>query len=234
MQIFYAPGIKGDMYILDENESKHSVRVLRLNKGDIVRLIDGKGDLYEGIITDPDPKGCSVKIKNVIHEFEKRNYSLHIAISPLKNPDRFEWFVEKSVELGIDEITPLICKNSEKQNVRQERINNIIISAMKQSLKAKITRLNTPADFSDFITNKQPGILMIAHCNNSLERKGIANIYKRGENAVILIGPEGDFSSEEITSATKKGYISVHLGQARLRTETAGIAACHSVYFINQ
>ncbi len=234
MQIFYAPGIKGDMYILDENESKHSVRVLRLNKGDIVRLIDGKGDLYEGIITDPDPKGCSVKIKNVIHEFEKRNYSLHIAISPLKNPDRFEWFVEKSVELGIDEITPLICKNSEKQNVRQERINNIIISAMKQSLKAKITRLNTPADFSDFITNEQPGTLMIAHCNNSLERKGIANIYKRGENAVILIGPEGDFSSEEITSATKKGYISVHLGQARLRTETAGIAACHSVYFINQ
>ena len=234
MQIFYAPGIRGDNYILDENESKHSVRVLRLSKGDPVRLIDGNGNLYEGIITDPDPKGCSVKVKNVIHGFEKRNYFLHIAISPLKNPDRFEWFVEKSVELGIDEITPLICRNSEKKSVRQERINNLIISAMKQSLKGKITRLNTPAAFSDFITGEQKGKLMIAHCDNSLERKGIANTYKKGENAVILIGPEGDFSNEEITSATEKGYIPVHLGQGRLRTETAGIAACHSVYFINQ
>ena len=136
MQIFYAPGISGDNYILDENESKHSVRVLRLSKGDPVRLIDGNGNLYEGVITDPDPKGCSVKIRNIIYGFEKRNYSLHIAISPLKNPDRFEWFVEKSVELGIDEITPLICRNSEKQSVRQDRINNLIVSAMKQSLKA--------------------------------------------------------------------------------------------------
>lgn len=234
MQIFYAPGIRGDNFILDENESKHSVRVLRLSKGDPVRLIDGNGNLYEGVITDPDPNGCSVHIKNIIHGFEKRNYSLHIAISPLKNPDRFEWFVEKSVELGIDEITPLICRNSEKQSVRHDRINNLIISAMKQSLKAKITRLNTPSTFNDFTATGHPGTLMIAHCYNSFEREGIANIYKKGENALILIGPEGDFSTEEIISATEKGYIPVHLGQARLRTETAGIAACHSVYFINQ
>jgi len=234
MQIFYAPDIKGDIYTLDEKESKHSVRVLRLRKGDPVRLIDGKGNLYNGIITDPDPKGCRVQIMTIINGFEKRNYSLHIAISPLKNPDRFEWFVEKSVELGIDEITPLISRNTEKQNVRYERINNLIISAIKQSLRAKITRLNVSLVFNDFINIEHKGKLMIAHCNMDMERSGIGDCYKKGEDAVILIGPEGDFSDEEIIAATGKGYVPVHLGPGRLRTETAGIAACHSVYFINQ
>jgi len=234
MQIFYAPDIKGDIYTLDEKESKHSVRVLRMSNGEPVRLIDGRGNLYEGIITDPDPKGCRVQIKTIINGFERRNYSLHIAISPLKNPDRFEWFVEKSVELGIDEITPLICRNTEKQNIRQERINNLIISAMKQSLRAKVTGLNLPSAFTDFINTGHKGKLMIAHCNKLLERYGIGDCYKKGEDALVLIGPEGDFSNEEIIAATGKGYLPVHLGPGRLRTETAGIAACHSIYFINQ
>jgi 16S rRNA (uracil1498-N3)-methyltransferase len=233
MHIFYAPDIKGNEYTLDEKESRHSVRVLRMKKGAPVKLIDGKGNLYEGIITDPDPCGCSVKIIQVINDFEKRDYNLHIAISPLKNPERFEWFIEKSVEIGIDEITPLICRNTEKPGIKNERITKLIISSMKQSLKARMSILNSSCLFSEFINRDENGILMIAHCSN-IERHGIGDVYKKGEKAVILIGPEGDFSDDEIGTAIAKGYIPVHLGTSRMRTETAGIAACHSVYFINQ
>jgi 16S rRNA (uracil1498-N3)-methyltransferase len=234
MQIFYAPDIRSDKYTLDEKESKHSVRVLRMKKGAQVRLIDGKGNLYEGVITDPDPSGCSVEILKVINDFEKREYNLHIAISPLKNPERFEWFVGKSVEIGIDEITPLICRNTEKSGIKQERLNNLIISSMKQSLKARMSILNVPCLFSDFLKTEQQGILMIACCGSNIIRRGIGDVCKKGESAVILIGPEGDFSDDEIEEAAANGYIPVHLGPSRLRTETAGIAACHSVYFINQ
>jgi 16S rRNA (uracil1498-N3)-methyltransferase len=234
MQIFYAPDIKGDNYILDKKESRHSVRVLRMKKGTAVKLIDGQGNLYEGIITDPDPAGCEVKVLNAIRDFEKRNYKLHIAISPLKNPERFEWFVEKSVEIGIDEITPLICRNTEKPGIKEERIRNLIIAAMKQSLKARICIMNSPCLFREFINKGNRGVLMIAHCNKKLNRSGIGEVYHKGENPVIMIGPEGDFSEDEIEEALAKGYLPVHMGPSRLRTETAGIAACHSIYFINQ
>jgi len=234
MQIFYAPDITGDNYTLDENESKHIIRVLRMTKGTRVRLIDGTGNLYEGIINNPDPKKCTVSINGIIKDFEKKNYRLHIAISPLKNTERFEWFTEKSVEIGVDEITPIICRNTEKQSIKTERVNNLIISAMKQSLKATKTVLNSSCSFNDLISTDFKGIKMIAHCNDSFERKNIAEVYSKNENALILIGPEGDFSEEEIKAAVKTGFIAVHLGQSRLRTETAGIAACHSIYFINQ
>ncbi len=234
MEIFYAPDITGNTYILDEKESKHLIRVLRMTKGDNVRLIDGKGNLFTGIISNPDQKSCSIEVTGKISDFEKRNYKLHIAISPLKNPDRFEWFVEKSVELGIDEITPIICKNTEKPGIKNERINNLIISAMKQSLKATRTRLNDPSDFKEFITSHQEGIRLIAHCDNSMERARIADMYQKNNDAVILIGPEGDFSKDEILYAVANEYKPVHLGPSRLRTETAGIAACHSIYFLNQ
>jgi 16S rRNA (uracil1498-N3)-methyltransferase len=234
MQIFYAPGINGDTYTLDENESKHLIRVLRMKKGTPVKLIDGNGNLYEGIIENPDQKKCSILITDITKDFEKRNYGLHIAISPLKNSDRFEWFIEKSVEIGVDEITPLICRNSEKTSVKTERVNNLIISAMKQSLKATKTKLNNPVTFSDFIGIDSGGKKMIAHCHDRLNRNNISGIYSKGENAIILIGPEGDFSEEEIARAEHNGFHPVHLGTSRLRTETAGIAACHSIYFINQ
>jgi 16S rRNA (uracil1498-N3)-methyltransferase len=234
MQIFYAPDITGDTYTLDEKESKHCIRVLRMTKGTIVRLIDGKGNLYKGIISDPDSKKCAITITGLIKDFEKRNYSLHIAISPLKNPERFEWFVEKSVEIGVDEITPLICRNTEKPGIKTERINNLIISAMKQSLKATKTVLNDPSLFNDFLNMDFKGSCMIAHCNDSFKRSKISEIYSKNENALILIGPEGDFSEEEIDYAIEKDFSPVHLGQSRLRTETAGVAACHSIYFINQ
>ncbi len=234
MHVFYAPDVSGDIHILNEKESKHIIRVLRMKKGASVRLIDGKGNLYEGIIADPDQRKCSIQILSVIKDFEKRNYRLHIAISPLKNPERFEWFIEKSVEIGIDEITPLICRNTEKPGIKPERIRNIVISAMKQSLKTQDTILNPPCIFSDFLNRNTNGIIMLAHCNSKIERKSISEIYIKGEPAVILIGPEGDFSEEETDMALIKGIIPVHLGNSRLRTETAGVAACHSIYFINQ
>lgn len=235
MQVFYAPDISGEQYIFDKNESKHIVRVLRMNKGALMNLVDGRGNMYEGMISDPDPSGCVIRIISANHEFEKRNYKLHIAISPLKNPERFEWFVEKAVEIGIDEITPVICKNTEKPGIKSERINNLIISAMKQSLKAKKPVLNDPLNFREFISKTYSGRLMIAHCfEHETGRKRISDVYAKGDDAVIMIGPEGDFSREEADEASGRDFVHIHLGSSRLRTETAGVAACHSIYFINQ
>lgn len=234
MQIFYAPDIKGNFHTLDEHESKHIIRVLRMVKGTGVKLIDGKGNLYEGIIDDPDQRKCTITIRGVIRNFEKRNFRLHIAISPLKNTERFEWFIEKSVEIGVDEITPLICRNTEKPGIKSERINNLIISAMKQSLKATKTLLNPPCFFNDFIMRDYEGIRMIAHCNDSFKRWKISEVCSKNQSTVILIGPEGDFSEDEIKYASEMGISQVHLGISRLRSETAGIAACYSVHFINQ
>ncbi|HEX2920864.1 MAG TPA: 16S rRNA (uracil(1498)-N(3))-methyltransferase [Bacteroidales bacterium] len=234
MQVFYAPDVFGERYLLDENESRHVVRVMRMTKGDPVMLIDGRGNLYEGAIEEPDQKACRIRILNVIKDFEKRNYKLHIAISPIKNADRFEWFIEKSVEIGVDEITPIICKNTEHKSIRTERLNNLIISAMKQSLKANGSILNEPVFLSDFIKKQYQGIKMIAHCRAEQRRDRIMDVYSKGSNALIMIGPEGDFTSEEIAEAEEKGFRSIHLGTSRLRTETAGVAACHSVYLINQ
>ena len=234
MQIFYAPDITGNLYSLDETESRHIVKVLRMKRGTNVRLIDGKGNLYEGIIDNADQKRCIIEISGVMRNFEKRNYYLHIALSPLKNSERFEWFIEKSVEIGVDEITPLICQHTEKQGIKTERVNNLIISAMKQSLKANKTILNEPVHFSDFIEKHYEGTLMIAHCNENLKRDKISAVYSKNENATIIIGPEGDFSKDEIVSATIENFLPVHLGSSRLRSETAGIAACYSFYFINQ
>lgn len=234
MQIFFAPDITGVSYTLDEKESKHLIRVLRMTKGSEVSLIDGNGNLYYGKITDPDQSKCTIAITGKINNFEQRNYWLHIAISPLKNPERLEWFIEKSVEIGIDEITPLLCKNTEKSGIKAERIHNIIISAMKQSLKARTTIFNKPCSFNDFIKKDLPGTRMIAYCSESPERHSVPEVYSKNNDAIILIGPEGDFSAGEIESAMERQFIPVHLGLSRLRTETAGIAACHSVYLLNQ
>lgn len=234
MQVFYAPEIIGNEFVLDQNESKHIVRVLRMSKGSEVKLIDGKGNLFEGVIDVPDQKHCVIKITGVKREFEKRNYKLHIAISPLKNQDRFEWFAEKAVEIGVDEITPILCRNTEKTGIKSERINNIIISAMKQSLKTYETVFNEPVSFGDFIKFPWNGVRMIPHCHPSALRKKVQDVCQTGNDAVILIGPEGDFSTGEVELAAENGFTGVHLGNSRLRSETAGVAACYSVYFINQ
>jgi len=234
MQVFFAPGIKGEKCVLDTTESRHCIKVLRLKKNEQVKLIDGTGKLYEGIIEEPDPEACVIRITRVIRNFQPRTYKLHLAVSPLKNPERFDWLIEKCVEIGVDEITPLICKNTEKKSIKAERINKIIISAMKQSLKTHLTILNEVVDFKNFISTDFNGIKLIAHCSANFYRESVPGVYKKGQDALFLIGPEGDFTDEEIKDAEKMGFRSVHLGPSRLRTETAGIASCHSIYLLNQ
>lgn len=231
MQIFYTPDILGIEYTFSEDESKHAIRVLRMNLGDDIFLVDGKGSFYEGVISDAHPKRCKVLVKNVITDYEKRRYHLHIAISPLKNPDRFEWFLEKAVEIGIDEITPLLCSRTEKKMVSMERSNRIIESAMKQSIKAFHPVLHPLTKLEDLIKQPSSMVKMIATCEG--ERKLIRECYQPGNNTLLLIGPEGDFTDEEVTIAKASGFISITLGNSRLRTETAGIAACHSISFLN-
>lgn len=234
MHVFYVPGIEGENYVLDKQESRHCIRVMRVKKNDPVQLIDGKGNLYDGMVINPDPSGCVIRIRRVTENYGRRPYKLHMAVSPLKNPERFEWFVEKCVEIGVDEITPLICEKSEKKSIRTERINNIIVAAMKQSLKAFHTRLNDPTGFNEMLDVNFSGIRLIAYCSGVYERKALKSVYTGGNNVLFLIGPEGDFTEKEIRRAINKGFVPVHLGDSRLRTETAGVAACHSIYFLNQ
>ncbi len=234
MQVFYAPDISGNSFVLDENESRHCVKVLRLGKSDVVKLIDGKGNLYEGVIIEPNPKACVINISNVIKDYQQRPYRLHLAVSPLKNPERFDWLVEKCVEIGVDEITPVICNKTEKMSIRKERVESIIISAMKQSLKATLTVLNPVTYFSEIISQNRSGPKLIAHCSDEYERESIMQAYRGEKEILFLIGPEGDFTGDEIQKAVSKGFVSVHLGTSRLRTETAAIAACLSIYLLNQ
>jgi len=164
MNIFYTPDISGNTYTLEESESKHCVRVLRHGVGDKLVLVDGKGGWYEAIITDANPKRCAVEVSTEIQNFEKRDYYVHLAVAPTKNIDRFEWFVEKATEIGIDEITPLLCEHSERKQINIERIEKVAVAAMKQSLKAFLPRLNNLTNFETFCQNEKEGLRFIAHC----------------------------------------------------------------------
>ncbi|HKI89903.1 MAG TPA: 16S rRNA (uracil(1498)-N(3))-methyltransferase [Draconibacterium sp.] len=232
MQLFYVPNISNHEAILDETESKHAVRVLRLIPGNAVQLIDGKGGFYEAEITNANPKKCRLEIKKTIMEFGKKNFRLHMAVAPTKNIDRFEWFLEKATEIGIDEITPLLCEHSERKSIKPERSEKILVSAMKQSLKAYLPKLNEMVSFNDFINNCTTEHRFIAHCYNG-EKQHLKNVVKKNHDVIILIGPEGDFNTNEVTLALKNGFREVSLGTARLRTETAGVVACHIVNLTN-
>ena len=233
MHLFYTPDISEKTYTLNEIESKHCIKVLRLNINDQIELIDGKGNFYEAKIIDPNPKKCTVEITKTINEFGKRNHYLHIAIAPTKNMDRFEWFLEKATEIGIDEISPIICDHSERKVIKQERLEKIIISAIKQSIKAYKPKLNKVMKYSDFIKQNFDGIKYIAHCEE-YEKHTLKSNYKTGENALILIGPEGDFSLQEIEFAKNNSFLETNLGNSRLRTETAGVVACHTINLLNE
>jgi 16S rRNA (uracil1498-N3)-methyltransferase len=224
MQLFFEPDIARGF--LSEEESMHAVKVLRLQSGDDIRIIDGRGGLHQAKITLPHPKKCSFSIIESISEYGKRNYRLHLAIAPTKNIDRYEWFVEKAVEIGIDEITPIICRFSERKVLKTERIEKIIVSASKQSLKAYLPKLNDAIGFSDFmkIDHAKPA-KFIAHCQED-NKKLLKDLIQNQEDMLILIGPEGDFSKEEIKKAIAAGFVAVSLGESRLRTETAGVVAC--------
>ena len=233
MHIFYTPDISGRSYVLNEDESKHCVRVLRLSVGDSIILVDGNGGFYEGRISDAHPKRCAVEVVSSIQEYGKRPFHLHVAIAPTKNIDRFEWFLEKATEIGIHEITPLLCSNSERKNINDERLEKIMVSAMKQSLKAYLPRLNPMVAFNTFVRQTLDAGKFIAHCEDQ-EKVHLKNLVRPEQNIVVLIGPEGDFSSEEIGVALKNGYQPVSLGESRLRTETAGVAAVHIVNLANE
>lgn len=233
MQLFYIPEIKGSTVTLDPDESKHAVKVLRMASGDRVQIVDGKGGFYEAEIADAHHKSCILSIIEKQSDFGRKDFHLHIGIAPTKNIDRFEWFLEKCTEIGIDEITPLLSEHSERKVIKPERLEKILVSAMKQSVKAYLPKLNELTTFSDFLQKNIQANKFIAHCNEG-EKIHLKNAVRPSLNVVILIGPEGDFSPEEVTAAIRHGFSEISLGEARLRTETAGVVACHIVNLANE
>jgi 16S rRNA (uracil1498-N3)-methyltransferase len=227
MQLFYAPCIKGKYATLSKTESNHCIHVLRHARSDIVHLMDGEGGLYKAIIIDPDPHACQVEIIESIPFHENSSCRLHLAIAPPKQADRFEWMLEKAVEIGIYEITPLWCQRSERKEINPERLDKIVIAAMKQALVIRKPSLHGMMAFPQFIRTALPAKTdrFIAWCGDSAN-KPLQNALVKGNDAVLLIGPEGDFTSEEIRLAIASGYSAVSLGPRRLRTETAALAGC--------
>lgn len=234
MHLFYTPDINSDTYTLSEEESNHCNKVLRLKQGDVVHLIDGVGGLYKAEIAEIAKKAVRLNIIDKQSEFGKRNHYLHIAIAPTKNNDRLEWFLEKATEIGIDEVTPIICDRSERKIVKEDRLEKVITSAVKQSLTAYHPKINAAISLKDFIKQSEADDKLIAHCIDEADRKAITAIIKPHQKYLILIGPEGDFSPKEIELALQSGYKPVTLGSTRLRTETAGLAACFEVNYLNR
>lgn len=235
MHLFYTPDIipSATAYFLTEEESKHCARVLRLTTGDEVNLIDGKGGLYTATISDPHPKRTILQINKVITEYGKRSHYLHIAVAPTKNMERLEWFLEKATEIGIDEISLIITQHSERKEAKTERLNKIITSAVKQSLKAYHPVLNEVISFNKFLSQPFDGQKFIAHCAAG-EKSNLRDVIEPDSRYLVLIGPEGDFSEKEIADALQSDYKAITLGTSRLRTETAALEACFEINFLNR
>lgn len=234
MQLFYNPNITetASSFVFDKEESKHIIKVLRKKEGDTLHVTNGLGFLFTTEISIASDNKCTVKIVS----FEKQEppkFHLHLAVAPTKMNERYEWFLEKATEIGIQEITPIICEHSERKVIKTDRFQKILESAMKQSLHYYLPKLNEPIAFKEFVKQKQNGQLFIAHCEET-DKKSLKNELKSNENTTILIGPEGDFSVKEILLAVDNKFIPVSLGATRLRTETAAIVACHSVVFVNE
>jgi 16S rRNA (uracil1498-N3)-methyltransferase len=233
MPVFYTSQIDQKQAILGEEESRHIVKVLRMAGGDTLEMVDGKGNYYSGTITAADPKACRVTINNVTRDFLRRDYYLHIAMAPPKSTERFEWFLEKATEIGVDEITPIICARSERNRIRHERSQKILIAAMKQSKRALLPGLNREVSLNDFLSRSTADIKLIAHCNTTGDQQIMAAPHK-DQSWIIMIGPEGDFTSGEIEAAIQNAYREINLGEAIYRTETAGIMACHTISLLYQ
>lgn len=234
MQLFYAPGLTPDAseFHFDKEESRHISKVLRKKEGDPIHLTDGKGNLYHGVIGVSSPKSCQVLLEKVEAQ-PSRRYSLHMAVAPTKNNDRYEWFLEKATEIGIDEITPIICDHSERKVVKTDRMEKILQSAMKQSLNCYLPVLHPPVTFSEFMAGEHPASRFIAHCYDT-ERFDLKRRIQPDCPTLLLIGPEGDFSEEEVALALENEFLPVSLSDNRLRTETAAIVGCHTVAIFNQ
>jgi 16S rRNA (uracil1498-N3)-methyltransferase len=232
MVLFFTPDIISGVYTLNEEESRHCRMVLRMQNGEIVHLTDGKGTLFKSRIVDASGKRVVVEVIERQDEYNKRQYSLHLAVAPTKNIERFEWFLEKAAEIGVDIITPVICEHSERRVLRTDRLNKVITAAVKQSLKTYHPVLKEPVEFKNFLKENKDDQLFIAHLEEDSPIL-LKDIYKKGANATIIIGPEGDFSEMEIINAKKINYSCVSLGNSRLRTETAAVAACHTIFLLN-
>jgi 16S rRNA (uracil1498-N3)-methyltransferase len=225
MQLFYCPEIVNGVNSLNNEESIHCIKVLRKNIGDTISLIDGIGFFYKAIILTSSQKKVQFKVQKKWAS-KLRSYSLHIAIAPTKSNDRFEWFLEKAVEIGVDEITPILCDHSERKFLNMKRMKKILISATKQSMSAKLPLLHPQARFEDFLKQNHSDDGFIAHCSSGLK---MSLTSQATTNSLILIGPEGDFSNNEIEQALSYDFKPISLGHFRLRTETAGIVACHTL-----
>ncbi len=247
MQLFYAPNFTTPLYTLPEDESKHCVRVLRLCAGDTIHITNGCGSIFRCVVEDTHQKRCTVRVVEQSDNHGKLPYDLTIAVAPTKNSDRYEWFLEKATEIGVATFAPIISARSERKVVKHERELRVITSAMKQSLKAYHPTLEPLATFSDFIkkhssvsdkSNKEDNNIQrfIAHCNEPQSKQGKATLSKlitKGEDIVVMIGPEGDFSPEEVQLAIENGFTEVALGTQRLRTETAALMAVSMVAITN-
>ena len=232
MHWFYTENISGSTHDFDQEESKHAIRVLRLGKGDQVRLTNGKGSVFHAVIKDDNPKQCRLEITRE-ERFAARSFSVHIAVAPTKNISRFEWFLEKATEIGIEEITPLECEHSERIRLRTDRLEKIIITALKQSQQAWLPKLNPVTSFRQFIKNSNSAQNFIAYVDENHDTL-LQQACKPGSDALVLIGPEGDFSRVEIQDAISAGFLPISLGKNRLRTETAALVACHTINLVNQ
>ncbi len=233
MQLFYNPSLDNSFkqFFFTSEESKHIVKVLRKVEGDILQITNGRGALYEAKILVADPKKCKAQIVSEENTIP-RLHSLHIAIAPTKMNDRLEWFLEKATEIGINEITPILCEHSERKVIKSERLEKVLQAAMKQSLQTFLPKLNPITSFQDFTENVQGELKLIAHCHPE-EKRELKRRVQADKDVVILIGPEGDFSKSEVDLAKEHGFLPVSLGRNRLRTETAGVVACTTVAIVN-
>lgn len=218
---------------LDEEESKHCIKVLRLVKGDFIYLTNGKGDLVKTQIILAHPKKCEIQIVDFQHIKKNRDFYLHLAIAPTKNAERIEWLVEKCMEMGIDEISFVLTQYTERSHFNIERVEKKAITALKQSLQTWLPKINPPMDFKKFISQVQENQRFIAYVDNE-NTQILSKIVNPLQNYCVLIGPEGDFSKEELVMALENGFQKVSLGKNRLRTETAGLVACCTINIINQ
>jgi 16S rRNA (uracil1498-N3)-methyltransferase len=231
VNLFYQPLLPQGNFYLDAEESRHCVKVLRRKNGDAIRITDGQGLFYDAIITEANASKCYFSLRTTIPE-EKKNYIIHVAIAPTKNPDRLEWFVEKATEIGIDKITFLRTEHTEKIFLKKERLSKVAVSAMKQSLKATLPAISDSRSFDDFLAESAEAKKFIAYVDetNPLHLKDAA---RKESSSLVLIGPEGDFSKRELDLALARGFQKVSLGRSRLRTETAGMVACHILNLVN-
>lgn len=237
MELFYSRDIAGGICRLDQDESGHCIKVLRHRSGDMISVIDGCGTLYRCRITSDSHKGVEAVIVETLSDWGGHPYNLHMAVCPTKNNDRFEWFAEKACELGFDTLSPVIGEHSERRVLKTQRVEKILVSAAKQSLKATVPVVNEPVSVKEFIRHQKESkaLKLIAYCfeDESVPRRSIKEALEayEGQEIIVMIGPEGDFSNDEARMALEAGFVPVHLGSSRLRTETAAVYAAAAVYF---